>query len=330
MEWGQVQHFIWLWVLPAAAAVFFLSSWRKKSQIRRFGEQALVARLVTSFNPAKRLVKRGLILLSLFFIVLALAQPHFRTKEITVERKGVDVMIALDVSNSMLAKDIPPNRLEKAKLELASLIDKLKQDRIGITAFAGEAFIQCPLTLDRSAVKLFLSTINPDLVPTPGTAIGAAIRVASQAFAGKEKEFKAIILLTDGEDHGSDPLGAAGRAKAEGIKIFTIGIGTSDGSTVPGGSSGEGFKKDRAGRPVLSKLDESLLQKISRETGGVYYRASRGEVEVDALAGEIRKMAQKGLKSEKMIEYEENFQYFLVLALVFLALEMSGSERKRA
>ncbi len=310
--------------------MFFLSSWRKRSRIRRFGEYALVARLVASFNPAKRLVKRIFILLSLFFIVLALTQPHFRMKEITVERKGVDVVIAVDVSQSMFAKDIPPNRLEKAKLELATLIDKLGQDRIGIVAFAGEAFIQCPLTLDRSAVKLFLSTVNPDLVPTPGTAIGAAIRVAAQAFSGKEKEFKAIILLTDGEDQGSDPRGAARRAKEEGIKIFAIGIGTPDGSTVPGGTNQEGFKKDKAGRPVLSKLDEPLLQEISKETGGAYYRASRGELEIDALAVDIRRMAQKGLKSEKIIEYEESFQYFLIAALLFLALEVILSERKRA
>ncbi len=329
MEWGLPYNFIWLWVLPAAVGMFFIASWRKRRQLRRFGDAALVARLLDSVDHAKRLVKWILLLGALLLVVLALCQPHFKTKEVTVERKGVDVMIVVDVSASMLAKDISPNRLEKAKLELTTLIDKLKQDRIGIVAFAGEAFIQCPLTLDRSAVKIFLSTINPNLIPTPGTAIGTAIQVASQAFAEKDKEFKAIILLTDGEDHGSDPLGAARRAKEAGIRIFTIGIGTADGGTVPGGSRDEGFKKDRQGRVVLSKLDEGMLQQIAKETGGAYYRSSRGEVEVDDISRQIRGMTQKGLKSEKIIEYEENYQYLLGLALLLLFMEWVLSERKR-
>ena len=204
-------------------------------------------------------------------MILALGQPHFRTKEITVERKGVDVMIAVDVSRSMLAKDIQPSRLDKAKLELSSLIDHLKQDRIGVVAFAGEAFIQCPLTLDRSAVKLFLTTLSPNLIPTPGTMIGTAINVATQAFTEKEKEYKALILLTDGEDQGSNPLQAVKKAKQAGVKIFTIGIGTQDGSTIPGEFTGEGVKKDRQGQVVISKLDERLLKNIAVETGGVYY-----------------------------------------------------------
>ncbi len=329
VEWGVPQNFVWLWVLPAALALFFLSSSRRKNRMRRFGDLALVERLVSSFNPSKRFAKRALMVLSLLFVILALGQPHFRTKEIIVERKGVDVMIAVDVSQSMLAKDIAPNRLEKAKLELATLIDRLKQDRIGIVAFAGEAFIQCPLTLDKSAVKIFLSTVNPNLIPTPGTAMGSAIQVATTAFTEKDKEFKALILLTDGEDHNSDPKGAARRAKQAGVKIFTIGIGTPEGGTVPGGTSREGFKKDRQGNVVLSKLDEPLLKEIAMQTGGVYYRSSRGELETEQIARQIRLMGQKGLKSEKTIEYEENFQYFLVLALLLLFTELILSERRK-
>ncbi len=330
MEWGVAKNLIWLWVLPAGVFIFYLASWRKRSQMRAFGEVALVERLISSFDPRQRLKKRLLILTAFLCMALALAQPHFRTKEIQVERRGIDVMIAVDVSKSMLAKDIPPNRLEKAKLELTTLIDRLKQDRIGIVAFAGEAFIQCPLTLDKGAVKIFLSTLNPNIIPTPGTAIGSAIRVATQAFTEKEKEFKALVLLTDGEDHDSNPLEAARKAKQAGVKVFTIGVGTSDGSTLPGESAGEGFKKDKAGRPVLSKLDEPLLRDIAKETGGVYYRSSRGEVEVDALAGEIRKMSQKGLKSERSMQYEESFQTFVAIALFLLFIEMAISERKNA
>jgi Ca-activated chloride channel family protein len=329
MEWGQPHNFIWLWTMALAVAVFGLASFRKRSQMRRFGDAALVQRLILSFDPRKRWFKRALLLLSLGLVVAALCQPHFRTKEVTVERKGVDVMIAVDVSQSMLAKDIAPSRLQKAKLELSTLIDRLKQDRMGVVAFAGEAFIQCPLTLDRSAVKLFLSSIQPDLIPTPGTMIGPAIETALQAFSEKEKEFKALILLTDGEDHGSRPLESAKRAAAQGVKIFTIGVGTSDGSTLPTESTREGFKKDRQGRVVLSKLDEGLLKEIAQMTGGAYYRSSRGELEIESLVRAIRAMAQKGLKSEKTIEYDESFQYFLIPALLFLFAEIILSERKR-
>ncbi|HTL70610.1 MAG TPA: VWA domain-containing protein, partial [Candidatus Eisenbacteria bacterium] len=200
MEWGLPSNFVWLWTVPAAAAVFFLSSWRKRREMRRFGETTLVGRLVASLSPRRRLLKRVFFVAGIFFVVLGLCQPHFRSKETLVERKGVDVLIAIDVSNSMLSKDILPNRLEKAKLELTGLVDKLRGDRLGVIAFAGEAFIQCPLTFDRSAVKLFLSTVNPNLVSLQGTSLSAAIEAALKAFP-KEKGGKALVLLTDGEDH---------------------------------------------------------------------------------------------------------------------------------
>lgn len=329
MEWGSPQNFEWLWSLPVVIGIFYLSSWRRKGQMRCFGDVVLVQKLIASFDPVQRLIKRSLIFLSLFFMILALSQPHFRTREITVERKGVDVMIAVDVSRSMLAKDIQPTRLQKAKLELSTLIDHIKQDRIGIVAFAGEAFIQCPLTLDRSATKLFLTTLSPNLIPTPGTMIGAAISVATQAFAEKEKDHKVLILLTDGEDQGSNPMQAVKKAKQAGVRIFTIGIGTTDGGTIPGEFAGEGIKKDRSGNIVISKLDEKLLKGIAVETGGVYYRSSGGELEIESLTGEIRKMSQKGLKSEKIFEYDENYQYFVIFAIILLFAEMVLSERKR-
>ncbi|MBI3316167.1 MAG: VWA domain-containing protein [Candidatus Omnitrophica bacterium] len=327
-EWGVPQNFIWLWAVPVLVIGFFFASWRKRRAMNAFGDPALVERLIASLDPARRLLKRVLILVSVSLVILALCQPHFRTKETLVERKGIDVVIALDVSKSMLARDIAPNRLEKAKLELATLVERLKQDRIGIVAFAGEAFIQCPLTLDKSAVKLFLSTVNPNLIPTPGTALGAAIQVAQQAFGDQEKGFKAVILLTDGEDQGSNPMQATAKAREAGIRIFTIGIGTGEGSTLPGDAAGEGFKKDSQGRPVLSKLDEPLLKAIARETGGVYYRSTRGEVEVEHLVYEIRQMVQKGLRTERSVEYEENYQVLLALALILLWTETALSERR--
>ena len=331
MEWGSRQNFVWLWALPLIVGVFYLASYRKKSLLKRFGDRTIVERLVASLDDSKRLVKRLCLLLSVFFIILALAQPHFKEKEVQMERRGMNIMIALDVSDSMLAQDITPNRLAKAKLELSTLIDQLKQDRIGIIAFAGEAFIQCPLTLDKSAVKLFLNTANPNLIPTPGTAIGSAIRVAVEAFDKKDKDFKVLILLTDGEDHESRPLEAAQAAAKEGVRIFTIGLGTQDGSTLPTASlSGEkGFRKYRGGEVVLSKLDEGLLRQIAQETGGAYYRASRSEAEVQQIVNRIRGLNQKALNYDKLTQYEESYRYFLFPAFLLLFFEMLISERKK-
>jgi Ca-activated chloride channel family protein len=307
--------------------VFFLSSVRRKAGLKRFGDPALVERLVLSFSAMNRLWKRLLILAALACMVTALGQPHTRKKETLVERKGVDIIIAVDVSNSMLAKDIAPNRLEKAKLELAGLVDKLRGNRIGIVAFAGEAVIQCPLTLDYNAVKLFLSTVSSNLISFQGTAIGKAIGVSTQAFSEKEKDSKALILLTDGEDHDPDTKQDLRRAKAAGVRIYTIGIGTADGSTVPGDSGG--YKKDRQGQVVLSKLNESFLKQVARETGGLYYRSTRGELETDSLAREVGHIAQKGFSSDWSVEYEEDFQLLLVLALLLLMTELFLSERKK-
>ena len=330
IEWGSFGNFVWLWVLPVVVGAFWLSSFRKKSQISRFGELELVERLIVSFSPAKRLLKRGLFLFGLLMIVLALAQPHFRKKEIPIERKGIDVMIALDVSNSMLAKDIAPNRLEKAKLELSTLIEKLKGDRIGIVAFAGEAIIQCPLTVDKGAVKLFLSTVNPNLVSYQGTAIGKAVNTALQAFTDKEKESKAIILLTDGEDHGGEVVSAAKSARDAGIRIYTIGIGTPEGSTLPQEYGQEGYKKDTQGQVVFSRLNDALLKDIARATGGIFYRSTRGEIEIEGLVRELSQMKQKSMSKGSTVEYEENYQIFLWIACVCFLVEMALPERKSA
>ncbi len=329
IEWGNPQNFIWLWLLPAVAGIFLLNAWRRQRKLSRFGNPGLVSQLTLSLSRVMRFFKQVVLVLALLFIVLALAQPHFRKKETRIERKGIDVIIALDVSNSMLARDIAPSRLEKAKLELSELIQKLKGNRIGIVAFAGDAIIQCPLTMDYNAAKLFLSTVGPGLVSYQGTSLARAISVSQQAFAQKEKEYKALILLTDGENHEPDAQEAATRASKDGIRIFTVGIGTPDGSILPSGVSGEGSKRDAQGRVIISKLNEALLKEIASRTKGTYFRAARGEFEVTRLVQEISQMKQKGFKSDWSVEYEENFQFFLLAAFVLLLVEMFLSERKR-
>jgi Ca-activated chloride channel homolog len=327
MEWGQPQNWTWFWAVPAAAALFLLSSWRKKNGLARFGDAALVERLVGSLDPLMRWMKRLLMLAALACMVTALAQPHVRGKETQVERRGIDVLIALDVSNSMLAKDIPPNRLEKAKLELAGLVDTLKGNRLGVIAFAGEAVIQCPLTLDRGAVKMFLSSADPNLLTFQGTDLGKALGASLQAFQDKGKDSKALIMLTDGEDHGKETMQWVKKAKEAGVRVFTIGIGTPDGATLA--DERGGIKKDRGGNVVLSKLGEARLKEIAKETGGVYFRSTKGDLESGRLKKEIDRIATKGLATGTSVEYEENYQFFLVLAFALLALEMCLSEGRR-
>jgi Ca-activated chloride channel family protein len=230
----------------------------------------------------------------------------------------------------MTARDIPPTRLEKAKLELAGLIDHLPSDRIGLVAFAGEAIIQCPLTLDRGAAKLFLSTVSPDLVSYQGTSLSKAIETAVNGFPKDEKDkgSRAIILLTDGEDQEPGAPAAAKKALAAGVRVYVIGIGTPDGSVIPA-ENGQGVKRDRAGQVVLSKLNENLLREIGRAGGGTYWRASRGELETDRLAGELRRLSQKSFGTGWAVEYEESFQIFLLMAWLLLAAEFAVSEARK-
>lgn len=329
LQWGHPENWIWLWLIPGLLVLFVLASARRAAALRRFGDKALLEKLALSLSHGARAIKHLLLLAAVAMTVFALAQPRIQKGETAVKREGIDVMIAVDVSNSMLSTDIAPSRLAKAKLELATLIEKLAQDRIGIVAFAGEAVIQCPLTLDKSAVKLFLSTVSPDLIPRQGTALANAIHVASLAFNEAEKDHKALILLTDGEDHEDKAVEAARQARKQGIRIFTIGIGTPDGSTVPQGNVGSGFKRSRSGEVVISKLNEEMLREIAAESDGFYYRASRGELELGRLVNEIRKLSQKSLQGGWMAEYHEFFQGFVALAFLFLGIELLISERKR-
>jgi Ca-activated chloride channel family protein len=276
--------------------------------------------------------KAALQTLAVLGLVLALARPQFGTKLRTVKREGLDVVIALDVSLSMLAEDIKPNRLEKAKHEIGTFIDQLQGDRIGLVAFAGRAFVQCPLTLDYGAAKMILDSMTPDLIPVPGTAVAEAIRKAAEAFVGQERKHKVLILITDGEDHGGDPLEAAKAASREGVVVYTVGIGSVQGVPIPvvderGDPSG--FKKDRSGSVVTTKLDEITLEKIALETGGKYHRGTPGESELDKIHEDLSQMEKKNLASKEFAQYEERFQGVLLVTFVLLALESALPERRR-
>ncbi len=314
--------------------VFVIYSFKmKQNALARFGNIELIKKLIRNTSFGKQKLKVFLIIVCVFFLIFALARPQYGAKERRLRRKGVDVVIAIDTSNSMLAEDVKPSRLEKAKQELKGLIKRLKGDRVGIVVFAGMSFIQCPLTLDYSMAENILDSIDVNSVSVQGTAIGDAIRTAIKAFNQKERKYKVLVLLTDGEDHNTDPEGAAKEAMKEGIIIYSIGIGSERGEPVPlYDESGNriGYKEDKKGEKVLSKLDVETLRKIALVTGGKSYIATGGgSLELDALYDEISSLEKKELESKVHTIYEERYQWFLVPALILLIVESFISDRRK-
>jgi len=321
-----------LWLIPLLV-IFYIMAFRwKKQALARFGNLELIKKLMPSISRQRQVAKVILIIFAVLFMIIALARPQIGTKLEEVKREGVDILVAIDVSLSMKAEDIKPNRLEKAKHMVSNIIDLLQGDRIGLIAFAGDAFVQCPLTLDYGAAKMFLQIIDTDLLPTPGTAVGAAILKAVQTFDERERKHKVLILITDGEDHAGEPLKAAEIAEKEGVVIYTVGIGSVQGVPIPiynEAGRNIGYKKDRDNQVVTSKLDEITLEKIALQTGGKYYRASGGESELKKIYEEISKMEKKELASLKFSQYEDRFQYVLIFSIIFLIAEVFISERRK-
>ena len=327
------QHFLYLLLLVPALIVFFVYAFRQKRKaLALFGNVDLVQKLTRSVSRKRQVWKAVLVVVGVLFMVLSLSRPQLGTKMRTVQREGQDILVALDVSTSMLAEDITPNRLEKAKHAVGSLIDKLQGDRVGLIAFAGEAFVQCPLTLDYGAAKMFLDIMSPDLIPTPGTAIGQAIDKAMASFVEGERKHKVLILITDGEEHVGEPVETAKAAGREGIVIYCVGLGSAKGVPIPlidERGNRTGFKKDRNGEVVMTKLDELTLEKIALETGGKYYRASPGEVELGKIYDDIFEMDKKSLSSQQYAQFEDRFQVLLGFAIFFIVLEVLVPEKRR-
>jgi len=323
-------HFLWL--IPILIIFFiFVFKWKKRA-LKRFGNLELLQKLTDSTSRRRQLLKVFLMLLGVMFMILSLGRPQIGTKLEEVKREGVDILIALDVSFSMMAEDIKPSRLEKAKHAIDNFINMLQGDRVGLIAFAGVPFVQCPLTLDYGAAKLFLDIMDVKLIPQPGTAISEAILLAVKTFEQRERKHKVLVLITDGEDHGEEPLKAAEIAKTEGVKIYTVGVGSSKGVPIPVYSErgyNIGFKKDRQGDVVTSKLDEITLEKIALQTDGKYFRATGGEDELKKIYETISKMEKKELASVKYSQYEDRFQYILAIAIILLVVEVFIRERKK-
>lgn len=298
----------------------------------RLGNPTLLERLTANVNRRGLRWRNVLWLAALAAMIVALARPQWGTEVQTVEQQGIEIMVALDVSKSMLAEDLKPNRLTRAKLEISDLMDRLTGDELGLVLFSGKSFIQFPLTSDVTTARQFLDAAAPSVISKQGTAIGNAIRTAMTGFDDTRASQKVIIIMTDGEDHDTQPVDAANTAADKGIIIYTIGFGSPDGSPIPEfNDAGEviGYKKDRNGETVISKLDEVTLQQIALATDGQYYRASAAGNELSALAGELDAMKKATLESQFESREIERFQLFLALAVAAMIAAELIPERKR-
>ncbi|MCF8459568.1 MAG: VWA domain-containing protein [Flavobacteriales bacterium] len=324
---------MWLYallVIPVLLLVFWLNARWRKNVLKQLGDAEIIQNLMPTLSKALPRWKRFLFILALAFILVGIANPQIGTKYEEVKREGFELMICLDVSNSMLAEDLTPNRLERAKQAISRLVDRLKNDKIGVVVFAGEAYIQLPMTVDHSAAKLFLRSINTDIVPTQGTAIGKAIELAMGSFSANSKANKSIIVITDGENHEDDALKQAAAAAELGIKVHTIGIGSVDGAPIPTYVRGQmlGYRKDRSGNTVVTKLNETMLQQVAASGGGTYVRANNSKTGLDVLMDELEGMQREEFESKMFTSYEDRFQYFIAVALLLLLIEVLLPSRK--
>lgn len=303
--------------------------WKKRAN-NRFGDEKVIGELMPNISKGKPVIKFILLILALVLLVIGLVNPQVGSKLEKVKREGIDLMLVLDVSNSMLAEDIKPNRLERSKMAISQLIDRLKGDRIGIVIFAGNAYKQLPLTTDYSAARLFLSAVDNNIVPSQGTAIGEAIDMAVDSF-DDDQHNKAIIVITDGENHEDDAIEAAKMAAEKGVRVFTIGMGLPDGAPIPiysRNGAQTGFKKDRNGQTVITKLDEDMLRQIAAAGNGSYARANNASTGLNKIFDDIAQIEKKEIETRQFTDYEDQFQFYLGGAIFLLILELLIASRR--
>ena len=328
-RFAHIEYFYLLALIPVfTALVIWLFVWRKKA-LQRYGQLSVINRLLPDKSNSKLILKFVLMMVTWGLLVFVVAGPQTGSKLEKIQRKGIDLIIALDVSNSMLSQDIKPNRLARAKQSISRLIDKLEGDRIGIIVFAGKAYTQLPITTDYAAAKMFVATINPGMIPTQGTAIGDAVDLAINTF-GESKKNKALIIISDGEDHEGNVLEQAELAATKGITIYTIGMGLPEGGPIPvyNGDVLVGFKKDKEGNAIVSKLDETLLQRIATIGKGMYIRATNSETGLNRIFDDINEIQKSEIESKQFADYENQFQYFLAIALILMILDLFIFEKK--
>lgn len=325
IHFAYAQYLLLIFLIPVFFIVQAVLLRIRRNRLRKFGDEKLVSQMMPSYSKSKVWVRLVLFSIGFFFFVIGLSRPQIGARLKEQEIKGAEIIIAIDVSNSMLAEDYSPNRLERAKLAVSRLVDKLRDDRIGLVIFAGTSFVQLPVTTDYVSAKMFLNSIDTGSIPIQGTALGDAITTCIRSFSAQSDKSRAIILITDGENHEDDPVAAAKQAAEMGIKVFTIGVGSPEGKPIP--MNGE-LLKDKDGEIVVSRLDEAVLQEIAAEGNGAYVRAGNSEFGLNPIIDDLRKLEDEKYSSVVFEEYDEQFMYFLAIALVFFVLEMLVGDRR--
>ncbi len=329
IRWGNIHFLYFLLLIPLLVyLLYYIKGKKGRQKLERFVSSSLLATIAPNLSFARKRFKDFLLLLAVFSIIIAFADPQIGTRIEEIKREGIDLVVAIDVSSSMLAQDIAPSRLAKAKHEMSGLLDRLEGDRVALVAFSGQAVIECPLTMDYGAAEIFLDVLEPGLVSKPGTSISAAIRASLRAFQKESQAGKAIVLITDGEDHQEQVMEAVQEAVEMGVVIHTVGIGSPQGVPIPTGELGGEFKKDKKGNVIVTRLDESLLQEIAKQTGGVYQRCTSSGDEMDAIVGAVAGLEKGELGSKEFTQYEHRYQIFLIIALLALTLEFILSDRR--
>ena len=315
-------------LLPVLVAVFLYYNHRRRQNIRKYGDPALLQELMPTVSKYRPDVKFWLTFAALALTIFMLARPQFGSKMETVKRSGVEAVIALDISNSMLAEDVTPSRLEKAKKLISRLVDTFNNDKVGMIVFAGEAFTQLPITSDYVSAKMFLESINPSLITTQGTDIGAAIRLAMKSFTPNDGVGRAIVVITDGENHEGGAIEAAKEAAEKNMQVFILGIGSPDGSPIPEERGSNHFRKDKDGNVIVTRLNEQMCQEIAKAGNGVYIRVDNSNSAEKILNEQIAKLAKADVESQVFTDFDEQFQALAWLVLILLVVEMFILERK--
>lgn len=320
-RFANIEMLWWLIAVPVFVIGYVVSTKRKQRQLQEFGDKELMAQLMPDASKSRPIWKFCLLIVAFVLLIVAAARPQYGQKENTVKRQGIEVMVALDISNSMLAEDVAPNRLDRAKQMLSKMIDHMVDDKVGLVVFAGEAFTQLPITCDYVSAKMFLNTITPNLIQTQGTAIGTALQTAISSFGSLESEAgRAIVLITDGENHEDDAIAAAKQAHELGMQVFVIGIGKPEGAPIPKPGTNDYFK-DRSGQVVVSKLNEEMCQQIAEAGSGVYVRCDNTNTAMRALQQELDRIATTELETTVYADYNEQYQSFALVALLLLVIE---------
>ena len=324
-------YFIYLLLIPVLLVVFLLVFWWKKRMQKQFADEDLFKKLSPEKSSFKSILKMLAFLIGLAFLIVSLTNPKMGTKLETVKRQGVDIVFALDVSKSMLAEDIAPNRLEKSKQIITKIIDKLGSDRIGIIIYAGNAYPLLPITTDHGAAKMFLQSASPNMVSSQGTAINEAIKLATSYYNNDEQTNRFLFIISDGEDHQDDASSAIAQATKDGIKTYAIGIGTEKGGPIPLKDRGvvlQGYKKDSKGEVIITKMNESTLKEIAANGNGKYLLGNRTQETVDYVEQVLVKAEKSEFESTKFSDYKDQFQWFIGLGLLFLILDAFMLEKK--